>query len=140
MNHVCIVIGEIMRPFVVALILFLILLPGASHARGYEAKKTVGDYEIEIRINRNPIVLGDNHIEIEIKSGEKSVKDAKVLINYYMPPMPRMAPMNYKTYAKLKGERYEATMNIIMTGPWVIVIKIYRGEKPVTMRLNVDAS
>jgi hypothetical protein len=128
-----------MRPLVVALILILILLPATGHAKGYEAKKKVGDYEIEIRIDKNPIVLGDNHIELEIKSGGKIVKDAQVLVNYYMPPMPRMPPMNYKTYAKLEGERYEATMNIIMTGPWIIVIKIYRGGKAVTTRLNVDA-
>jgi hypothetical protein len=114
-------------------------LPAAGHARGYEAKKKVGDYEIEIRIDKNPIVLGDNQIEIAIKSGGKNVKDAKVLVNYYMPPMPRMPPMNYKIDAKLKGDTYRATMDIIMTGPWVIVIKIYRGDKPVTTRVNVDA-
>jgi hypothetical protein len=56
-----------------------------------------------------------------------------------MPPMPRMPPMNYKIYAEPKGDRYQATMNIIMAGPWVIVIKIYQEEKPVTMRVNVDA-
>lgn len=73
-----------MRPLVVALILLLILLPGASHARGYEVKKKVENYEIEIRIDKNPIVLGDNRIEIEIKSEGKIVRDLKVLVNYYM--------------------------------------------------------
>jgi hypothetical protein len=125
------------------IILIVVLLFALSvttgHTRGYEAKKKVGDYEIEIKIDKNPIVLGDNHIEIEVKSGGKIVKDAKVLINYYMPPMPRMPPMNYKIYAKPKGDRYQATMDIIMTGPWIIVIKIYQGEKPVTMRVNVEA-
>jgi hypothetical protein len=119
--------------------LILVLFPATAHTRGYEAKKKVGDYEVEIRIDRNPIVLGDNRIEIEIKKGGKMVKDAKVLVNYYMPPMPRMAPMNYKTYAKFKGEKYEATMDIIMTGPWIIVIKIERGEEKVTTKINVDA-
>jgi transposase len=123
----------------VALIFILILLPATGHAKGYEAKKKAGDYEIEIRIDRNPIVLGDNHIEIEIKSRGKTVKDAKVLVNYYMPPMPRMPPMNFKTYAELKGDRYNAKMDIIMAGPWIIVIKIYRGEKPVTTKVHVDA-
>jgi YtkA-like len=128
-----------MKILAISALFFIIWLPITGHTRGYEAKKKVGDYEIGIRIDRNPIVLGDNHIEIEIKSGGKIVRDAEVLVNYYMPPMPRMAPMNYKTYAKLKGERYEATMNIIMTGPWIIVIKIYQREKRVTTKLNVDA-
>jgi hypothetical protein len=26
-----------------------------------------------------------------------------------------------------------------MAGPWIIVIKIYRGEKPVTTKVHVDA-
>ena len=127
-----------MKPLII-MVLFLILSPVIGYARGYEAVKKVGDYEIEMRIDRNPIVLGDNHIEIEIKNGGKIVKDAKVLVNYYMPPMPRMVPMNFKTYAEPKGDKYRAKMNIIMTGPWIIVIKIYQGEKPITTKLSVDA-
>jgi len=127
------------RKVILIVVLLFALSTTTGHARGYEAKKKVGDYEIEIKIDRNPIVLGENHIEIEINNGGKVVKDAKVLVNYYMPPMPRMPPMNYKIYAKPKGDRYQATMNIIMTGPWIIVIKIYEGEKPVTTKLNVDA-
>ena len=123
----------------IIIVLFLALSTTTGHTRGYEAKKKVGDYEIEIKIDRNPIVLGGNHIEIEVKSGGKIVKDAKVLVNYYMPPMPRMPPMNYKTYAEPKRDKYKAKMNIIMTGPWIIVIKIYQGEKPVTTKLSVDA-
>jgi hypothetical protein len=129
---------EMVRIFaIVALI--LILFSAEAHTRGYEAKKKVGDYEIEIRIDRNPVVLGDNHVEIEIKKRGKVIKDAKVLVNYYMPPMPRMAPMNYRTNANLRGEKYEATMRIIMSGPWIIVIKIERGEEKVTTKINVDA-
>jgi len=56
-----------------------------------------------------------------------------------MPPMPRMVPMNYTTDAKLKGEKYKARMNFIMSGPWIIAIKIYRGEKVRTVKFNVDA-
>jgi hypothetical protein len=121
------------------LVFFLVLIPATGYPRGYEAKKKVGDYEIEIKIDRDPIVLGDNHIEIEVKSGGKIVKDVRVLVNYYMPPMPRMPPMNYKTYAELEGSKYKAKMDIIMTGPWIIVIKIYQGEKVVTTKLNLDA-
>jgi hypothetical protein len=126
------------RIFAVAA-LIIILFSATAHTRGYEAKKKVGDYEVEIRIDRNPVVLGDNRIEIAIKKGGQVVKDAKVLVNYYMPPMPRMAPMNYKTYAKFKGEKYQATMDIVMSGPWTIVIKIERGEEKVTTKINVDA-
>lgn len=124
----------------VVLVLSLFLIPGISHAKGYELKQSVGGYAAEIRIDRNPVILGDNNIEIEIKDGAgRSVTDAKVLVNYYMPPMPRMVPMNFTTGAKLKGDRYRAIMNVIMTGPWIVAVKITHGGKTSTAKFNVDA-
>lgn len=94
---------------------------------------------MEVTIDKNPPVVGDNTIEIKIMDGSgKTITDAKVLINYYMPPMPRMAPMNYRTDAKQKKEKYQATMNLIMSGPWIIAIKIIRGEKALTAKVNID--
>lgn len=121
-------------------ILILLLASPAAFSKDLEVTKKVGGYEVEVRIDRNPPILGDNHIEIEIKdAGGKSITDARVLVNYYMPPMPRMAPMNYRTNAKLNGEKYRATMNFIMSGPWIIAIKITHEGKTSTVKLNVDA-
>ena len=121
-------------------ILILLLASPAAFSKDLEVTKKVGGYEVEVRIDRNPPILGDNHIVIEIKdAGGKSITDARVLVNYYMPPMPRMAPMNYRTNAKLNGEKYRATMNFIMSGPWIIAIKITHEGKTSTVKLNVDA-
>jgi hypothetical protein len=121
-------------------ILILLLASPTAFSKDLEVIKKVGGYEVEVRIDRNPPILGDNHIEIEIKdAGGKSITDARVLVNYYMPPMPRMAPMNYRTKAKLNGEKYRATMNFIMSGPWIIAIKITHEGKTSTVKLNVDA-
>lgn len=118
----------------------LSLISGIAYSRGMELKKKTAEYDVGVTIDRNPPILGDNHIEIEIKDGEgKSITEAKVLLNYYMPPMPRMVPMNYTTSAKLKGEKYKATMNFIMAGPWIIAIKITRGGKTSTVKFNIDA-
>jgi len=38
----------------------------------------------------------------------------------------------------LKGERYLATVNFSMAGPWFVNIKINRGGKTQTVKLNVD--
>jgi hypothetical protein len=124
----------------IVVMLILILMVDVAYARGYTVRKKVGNYEAEIRIDRNPPVIGDNHIEIEIRDSDgKYITDARVLVNYYMPPMPRMAPMNYRIDAKLKGEKYRATMNFIMSGPWIIAIKITRQGKTITTKINVDA-
>ena len=109
-------------------------------ARILEASKKAGEYEVTIQIDKNPPIIGANHIEVEIKdSGGRVVTDAKVLINYYMPPMPRMVPMFYKTDALVRGGKFRATMNFIMSGPWVIAVKITLGGKTTTAKFNVDA-
>ncbi len=111
-------------------ILALAFISGVAFARGYELKKMAGEYEAEVKIDRSPPIVGDNNIEIEVKDARGNpVKDAKILVNYYMLPMPRMVPMNYVTDAKLKGEKYKAKMNFIMSGPWIIAIEIsHAGE------------
>jgi hypothetical protein len=133
--------AKVLRIMRVSVLLLSILLLTASlaHARGYEAQKTVGGYEVVIRIDKNPPILGDNQIEVEIKDGSgKVVKDAEVLINYYMPPMPRMVPMNYKVDAKLKGDSYRAKMVLIMSGPWAIVTKISHRGKRHSVKVSID--
>ncbi|MEI9476037.1 MAG: FixH family protein [Deltaproteobacteria bacterium] len=128
------------RILALLLILLLFLSAASAGAKSYELRKKVGNYEAEVRMDRNPPSLGDNNIEIEIKdAGGKPLTEATVLVNYYMPPMPRMAPMNYITDAKLKGEKYKATMNFIMSGPWIIAVKITHGGKTSTAKFNIDA-
>jgi hypothetical protein len=46
--------------------------------------------------------------------------------------------MNYKAGASLKDKRYAATLNFSMSGPWAVTIKITRGGKTQSVKLNVD--
>ncbi len=119
--------------------LILLLTAGVVYAKHWEAKKKAGEFDVEVKIDRNPPIVGDNSIEIEIKKAGKTITDAKVLVNYYMPPMPRMAPMNYKTDAKLKKDKYKATMNLIMAGPWYIAVIINHEGKISRTKVNIDA-
>ena len=102
----------------------LFTLDESCEAGDYRVRKNAEGLTFDIAINRNPPVLGDNEIRIEIRDPEGNpVLDAEALVNYYMPPMPKMAPMNYTIPAQLKGKEYSATMNLIMTGPWNIIIR-----------------
>jgi hypothetical protein len=128
-----------MKTFVIAILLMCSTVT-AVDSKEYKVRGTARDYEVEATIDRYPLVLGDNKIEIQIMDVMgKNVTDAEVLVNYYMPPMPRMVPMNYKTDASLASEKYRATMNIIMSGPWYIKIIIKHGGKICTTKFNVDA-
>ena len=130
-----------MRKLALLTLVFILVLGAAYvYAKEYQAKKKIGECEVEVKLDRNPPSLGDNNIEIEIKDGGgRSVTDAKVLVNYYMPPMPRMVPMNFITDAKLRKEKYKATMNLIMSGPWIIAVKLTLSGKTSTVKFNVDA-
>ena len=108
-------------------------------AGDYRVRKSADGIAFDIAINRNPPVLGDNEIRIEIKDPQGSpVLDAEVLVNYYMPPMPKMAPMNYTIPAPLKGKEYRAVMDLIMTGPWNIVTRARVQGKWVRVAFPID--
>lgn len=130
--------GEMMKRLAI-LTLALLLIAGVAYAKDYEVKKKAGDYEIKAKIDKNPPVVGVNQIKIEIKDASgKYINDAKVKIEYSMPAMPGMPPMNYKTDAEFKGSEYKANLNFSMAGPWNVVIKVTRDGKTSSMKFNID--
>jgi hypothetical protein len=119
--------------------IILLLAIGLANAKDYEITKKSGDYTVQIKIDKNPPVTGENKMDIAIKdTAGKNVTDAMVAVDYGMPAMPGMGAMNYKTTAGLKGDRYLATINFSMAGPSFINIKITRGGKSQSVKLNVD--
>lgn len=109
-------------------------------AKDFEVKKKAGAFDVVVTIDKNPPVTGDNGVTVEVKDAAgKAVKDAKVVVDYSMPAMPGMAPMNYKTDAVLKGDVYKAVMNLSMAGPWNIAVKITAGGKSGSMKFTIDA-
>jgi hypothetical protein len=120
-------------------LLSLCFLTTAGEAASLSDSKKAGDYVVAVQIDRNPPVLGINNLEVDIRGADgQAVTDAKVLINYYMPPMPRMAPMNYRVDAPFRGGKYRAAMNFIMEGPWYIAVKISHQGKTTTAKFNVN--
>ena len=120
-------------------ILILIAAVPAAHSKDLELAAKAGEFDVRVRIDRNPPIVGNNHMEIEIRDSKGPVTDAKVMVNYYMPPMPRMAPMNYTTTAELKSEKHRAEMDLIMAGPWIIRVLITRDGRKATAKFNIDA-
>ena len=117
----------------------LLLLTDISSAGDYRARKKTPDYIVEMSIDRNPPIVAKNKLSLEIKdNGGRNVTDVAVLVNYYMPPMPGMPPMNYTNSAQLSGNKYVITMDLIMSGPWNIVVKITKPGKKVTTRFVID--
>ncbi|MFA5353033.1 MAG: FixH family protein [Thermodesulfovibrionales bacterium] len=121
-------------------VLVLLFSFGVVYAAGLEMTKKAGEYTVEVKIDRNPPVVGKNTLDIGIKGSEgKYVTDADVAVDYSMPAMPGMPPMNYKTKTSLNGDRYRATMDLSMAGPWNIAVKVKKGGKTSTARFSIDA-
>ncbi len=120
--------------------LVLLLSAGAAYAKGYEVQKKAGEYDVTIVFDRNTPTASDNAAGITIKDATGHiVKDAVVRIEYSMPAMMGMPPMNYKTEAVLKGDEYKATLGLSMSGSWNLALKITRAGKTSTMKFTVDA-
>ena len=118
----------------------LLLVAGIAFAKDYEVTKKAGEFDVVVRIDKNPPVVGDNNISIEIKdSSGKPVTDATVKVDYGMSAMPGMPAMNYKADAVLKGSEYKAVMNLSMSGPWNIAVKITRAGKTSSAKFSIDA-
>jgi len=125
---------------IATLTMVLLLLAGVAYAKDYEVNKKAGEYDVEIKIDKNPPVVGDNTITIEIKDGAgKYVTDAKVRVDYSMPAMAGMPAMNYKADAALSGNTYKAVMNLSMSGSWNTTIKITRAGKTSSAKFSIDA-
>lgn len=120
--------------------LLLLFIAGIAYAKDYEVKKKAGEYDVIVKIDKNPPVVGDNNITIEIKDASgKYVTDAKVKVEYSMPAMSGMPAMNYKADTALSGNEYKAKINFSMSGAWNVAVKITRTGKITAIRFNVDA-
>jgi hypothetical protein len=121
-------------------VMVLAVSTGAVFAKDYEVKKKAGEFDVVVTIDKNPPVTGDNGVTVSVKDGSgKVVAGAKVVVDYSMPAMPGMPPMNYKADAVQKGDVYVATMNLSMAGPWNIAVKISAGGKSGSLKFTIDA-
>lgn len=122
------------------MLMAVFLMAGAAYAKGLEVKKRAGDYNVAVTFDKNPVVVGDNNMEILVSDVSGNVvTDARVKVEYSMPAMPGMPAMNYKTDAAMSGGKYAAKMNLSMSGAWNIAVKIMKGGKITTVKFNIDA-
>jgi len=124
----------------IAATLVLIVMMGVAYAGDYEITKKTGDYTVLLKIDKNPPVVGNNNVTVEIKGASGTyITDARVVIDYSMPAMMGMPAMNYKADAGANGKEYEARMNLSMAGSWNVAVKITRAGKTSTAKFTLDA-
>ena len=129
------------KAFTVFSLAVLALMMVFACAKGYESQKSAGDLKVTLSVERYPLVKGDNSLNVKVADAAgKAITDAAVVVRYFMPPMPGMAPMEYKTQAVMKGDGYSFSANIPMEGGWKAEVSVTRGGSPaVTATFNIDA-
>jgi hypothetical protein len=129
------------KAFTVFSLAVLALMMVFSCAKGYESQKSAGDLKVTLFVERYPLVKGDNSLNVKVADATgKAITDAVVVVRYFMPPMPGMAPMEYRTQAVMKGDGYSFSANIPMEGGWKAEVSVARGGSPaVTATFNIDA-
>lgn len=122
-----------------ALALLIPLLAAPLYGKSLAMSRSMNGYNVNVALSQNPPIMGKNDVRVEINdAGGKRVTDADVTVNYFMPPMPGMAPMNYTVKALPRSSGYDATMNIIMKGPWNVAIRAGVGGKQLRMTILID--
>jgi hypothetical protein len=122
----------------VAIIAIFLLTAGTAFAANTISKKS-GDYAVDFTTDKNPPVMGKNNVTIVVKDkGGATVTDAKVVVEYSMPAMSGMPPMNYKSAADLKSDKYAAVVEPSMAGAWNVAVKITRGGTTETVKFTMD--
>jgi hypothetical protein len=120
-------------------VLSLLLSAGIVWAKGHEIEKKVGDLTVVVEMQRKPAIMGENGIVVTVKDAAgKAVTDAGVKVEYSMPAMPGMPPMNYGAVLALQKNSYQGKLNFSMSGPWNIVVKIVRDGKTLSTKFSLD--
>jgi hypothetical protein len=124
---------------VLILSLLILLSFPPAYGRDFAVRRNVDGYTLDVTIDQNPPILGKNDIRVEIRDSlGKYVVDVPVTVNYFMPPMPGMPPMNYTLKASPRGSGYSTTMDLTMKGPWNIVIRANVAGKQLRMTVLID--
>ena len=109
----------------ILLIIGMLVLTGTLFAAPFVVEQEAGDTKIKVSMISDPPGVGENDVNIIILDAEgKLVADAKIKVNYTMPPMGNMPPMSYKARAKYKDESYKAKVNLSMPGKWKFAIAV----------------
>jgi hypothetical protein len=117
----------------------LVLVVGPAWAKNYEITKKVEDYTVKIEIDKNPPVVGNNNLSITVQDASgKNITDAKIKIEYSMPPMAGMPPSKYKAEGILSGSAYKSKLDFSMAGGWNLDVQITRADKVKKLKFTVD--
>jgi hypothetical protein len=110
--------------------------------QGYEATaaskgspgSSASPLDISFRTTPDPPKTGDNQMEVVVKDTTgKSIADADVSVQFFMPAMPTMGMPAMKSETRLTsagGGTYRGSGQVLMAGRWEATVTVTRGGRP----------
>ncbi len=107
----------------IILVLLTLFFGMALHADPVKISDTVDGYNLNFYTQTTPVV-GNTDFFVTIEKDGKIVKNAKVKIKFFMPEMPGMPYMEYKTKGIAQDDgSFKLPVNLSMGGTWQYHLK-----------------
>jgi len=124
---------------IILVLMGLFLSAGMAYGTDYEVTKKAGDYTVQVKIDRNPPVVGDNNMMLWLKDAVgNDVKGAMITVDYSKPAKLGKPAKKYNSYAQPHENNYHAILAIPMQGPWNVTININNKGKKVSTKFRID--
>ncbi len=78
--------------------------------------------------SQKPLTVGNNDITVTVMHNGQKRDNVKVKIKFFMPEMPGMPYMEYKTKLKKANGVYKGSVNLSMGGTWQYQLKFKDAE------------
>ncbi|MFA5180542.1 MAG: FixH family protein [Syntrophales bacterium] len=125
---------------IILILMGLFLSAGLAYGTDYEVTKKAGDYTVQVKIDRNPPVVGNNNIMIWLKDAAgNDVKGAIMTVDYSKPTKKFWtSAKKYNTYAQPHENNYHAILEIPAQGSWDVTININHQGKRVSTMFRIE--
>jgi hypothetical protein len=98
-----------------------------------------GDYIVQIMIDRNPPVVGNNNMMIWLKDATgNDVKGAIMSVDYSKHTWLWMPAKKYNSWATPHENNYHAILEIPTPGSWDVTINITNKGKSVSTKFEIE--
>lgn len=124
---------------IILVLMGLFLSAGLAYGTDYEVMKKAGDYTVQVKIDRNPPVVGDNNMMIWLKDAAgNDVKGTMITVDYSKPAKLGKPAKKYNSYAQPHENNYHAILAIPTQGSWNVTININHQGKRVSTQFSID--
>lgn len=124
---------------IILILMVLFLSVGLAYSMDYEVTKKAGDYTVQVKMDRNPPIVGDNNMMIWLKDAAGSdVKGATITVDYSKPAKLGRVAKKFNAYAQPHENNYHAILEIPIQGSWDVTININHKGKRVSTKLSID--